>query len=81
MASKAINLIRSSLQIVIDLDAAAEEIEQRWLLASKIANHSKLFLEGEISGGDFLDLAESTEIDIDRYVEEVEGNLEAIGFL
>jgi len=76
-----IALIKSSLQITIDCDAVAEEIEYRWNLAQKISKHSKLFLEGKISGGDFLDLAESTEIDIDRYADEVEENLEEIGFL
>lgn len=81
MDDVAIAKIRSSLQIVIDLSAAAEEVERRWMLATKIANHSKLFLEGKISGGDFLDLAESTEIDIDRYADEVEENLVEIGFL
>jgi hypothetical protein len=81
MISTAINQIRSALQIVIDLDAAKDEIEYRWNLAKKISQHSKLFLEGRISGGDFLDLAESTEIDIDQYAEEVEENLEEIGFL
>jgi hypothetical protein len=81
MVFEAISKIRSSLQIVIDLEAAVEEIEYRWMLASQIANHSKLFLEGKISGSDFLDLAESTEIDIDQYADEVEENLEQIGFL
>jgi hypothetical protein len=81
MISTAINQIRSALQIVIDLDSAKDEIEYRWNLAKKISQHSKLFLEGRISGGDFLDLAESTEIDIDQYAEEVEENLEEIGFL
>jgi hypothetical protein len=81
MVCEAIAKIRSSLQIVIDFDAAAEEIDYRWMLASKIANHSKLFLEGKISGGDFLDLAESTGIDMDRYADEVEENLIEIGFL
>ena len=76
----AVNKIRSSLQIVINLEAATEEIEQRSILSAKIANHSKLFLEGKISGGEFLDLAESTEIDIDRYVDEIETNLSEIGF-
>ena len=79
--SDPINRIRSSLQIVVDLDAAQEEIEYRWHLAHKISQHSKWFLEGKISGGDFLDLVESTEIDIDQYSEEVEENLEEIGFL
>jgi len=73
--------IRSSLQIVIDLDVAEEEIEYRWHLARQISHHSKLFLEGKISGGDFLDLAETTEINIDQYSQEVEDNLEEIGFL
>lgn len=81
MAFDAVSRIRSSLQIVVDFDAAVEEVEHRWMLATKIANHSKLFLEGKISGSDFLDLAESTEIDIDQYVNEVEENLEEIGFL
>jgi anthranilate phosphoribosyltransferase len=40
-----------------------------------------LFLEGQISGSDFLDLAETTGINIDLYSEEVEENLEEIGFL
>ena len=70
------------MQIIVDLDAAAaEEIEYRWNLAHKISKHSKLFLEGKISGGDFLDLAETTGIDIDQYSEEVEENLEEVGFL
>ena len=81
MISTAINQIRSALQIVIDLDSAKDEIQYRWNLAKKISQHSKLFLEGRISGGDFLDLAETTEIDIDQYAEEVEENLEEIGFL
>jgi hypothetical protein len=81
MTFKAINQIRSALQIVIDLDSAKDEIQYRWNLAKKISQHSKLFLEGRISGGDFLDLAETTEIDIDQYAEEVEENLEEIGFL
>jgi hypothetical protein len=76
-----ISRIRSSLQIIVDPDAAAEEIEYRWYLAHKISQHSKLFLEGIISGSDFLDLAETTGIDIDQYSEEVEENLEEIGFL
>jgi hypothetical protein len=71
-----IELIRSSLQITIDSDATAEEIDYRWNLARKISQHSRLFLEGKISGGDFLDLAETTEIDIDQYADEVEENLE-----
>jgi len=75
-----INFIRSSLQIIVDLDAAAEEIDYRWNLAHKISRHSKLFLEGKISGGEFLDLAETTGIDIDQYSEEIENNLEEIGF-
>lgn len=81
MIPTAINQIRSALQIVIDLDSAKDEIQYRWNLAKKISQHSKLFLEGRISGGDFLDLAETTEIDIDQYAEEVEENLEEIGFL
>lgn len=80
MSNEALSRIRSSLQIVIDLDESAEEIERRWNLAKKISQHSKLFLEGKISGGDFLDLAETTEIDIDQYADEVEENLEEIGF-
>ena len=76
-----ISRIRSSLQIIVDLDAAEEEIDYRWNLARKISQYSKLFLEGKISGGDFLDLAETTEIDIDQYSHEVEENLEEIGFL
>jgi hypothetical protein len=81
MFSEALSRVRSSLQIVIDLDDSKEEIERRWHLAKKISQHSKLFLEGKISGGDFLDLAETTEIDIDQYADEVEENLEEIGFL
>ena len=77
--TEAINQIRSSLQIVIDLDSSIEEIEYRWNLAHQISQHSRLFLEGQISGGDFLDLAETTEIDIDQYADEVEENLEEIG--
>jgi hypothetical protein len=77
----AISRIRSALQIEIDLDSSIEEIEYRWSLAKKIGQHSKLFLEGKISGSDFLDLAETTEIDIDQYSEEIEENLEIIGFL
>ena len=77
--TEAINRIKSALQIVIDLDSSAEEIEYRWNLANKINKHSKLFLEGRISGGDFLDLAETTGIDIDLYSDEVEENLEEIG--
>lgn len=77
--SEAINRIKSALQIVIDLDSSRDEIEYRWMLAHKISQHSKLFLEGRISGGDFLDLAETTEIDIDQYADEVEENLEEIG--
>ncbi len=79
--TQAISRIRSALQIVIDLDSSREEIEYRWHLAHKINQHSKLFLEGKISGGDFLDLAETTELDIDQYADEVEENLEEIGFL
>jgi hypothetical protein len=75
----AIDRIKSALQIVIDLDSSRDEIEYRWNLAHKISQHSKLFLEGRISGGDFLDLAETTEIDIDQYADEVEENLEEIG--
>jgi hypothetical protein len=81
MPFDAISQIRSSLQIVVDLEASAEEIKYRWSLAKKINQHSKLFLEGQISGSDFLDLAETTEIDIDQYADEVEENLEGIGFL
>jgi hypothetical protein len=73
--------IKSSLQIIVDFDAAEEEIEHRWCLAHKISQHSKWFLEGKISGGDFLDLAETTGINIDEYIEEIEDNLEEIGFL
>jgi hypothetical protein len=76
-----IDNIKSSLQIVVDLDAAQEEIEYRWNLAHKISQHSKWFLEGKISGGDFLDLAETTGINIDGYSEQIEDNLEEIGFL
>jgi hypothetical protein len=76
-----IHQIRSALQIVVDLDAAAEEIEERWHLACSISQHSKLFLEGKISGEDFFDLAEMAGIDIDQYANEVETNLEEIGFL
>jgi len=82
--STGIHQIRSALQIVVDLDAAAEEIEERWRLACAISQHSKLFLEGKISGEDFFDLAEMTGmtgIAIDQYVDEVEENLEEIGFL
>ena len=79
MTSETINQINSALQIVIDVDAPEDEIEYRWNLAKKISQHSKLFLEGRISGGDFLDLAETTEIDIDQYADEVEENLEEIG--
>lgn len=78
-AVEAINRIKSALQIVVDLDSSKEEIEYRWNLANKISQHSKSFLEGRISGGDFLDLAETTEIDIDKYADEVEENLEEIG--
>ncbi|MEG4027568.1 MULTISPECIES: hypothetical protein [unclassified Microcoleus] len=81
MTSEAINKIKSALQIVINLDDSIEEIEYRWNLAKQISQHSKLFLEGRISGGDFLDLAEATEIDIDQYADEVEENLEEIGLL
>jgi hypothetical protein len=81
MIFDAISRIRSSLQIIVDLDEAEEEIERRWDLSRKISQHSKLFLEGKISGGDFLDLAETTEIDIDQYSQEIEENLEKIGFL
>jgi hypothetical protein len=77
----AIRRVSSALQIVVDLDAATEEIQWRFNLARKINQHSKLFLEGRISGSDFLDLAETTEIDIDQYANEVEENLEEIGFL
>ena len=76
-----IHQIRSALQIVVDLEAAAEEIEERWHLACAISQHSKLFLEGTISGEDFLDLAEMAGIGIDQYADEVEENLEEIGFL
>lgn len=79
MICKAINQIKSAIQIIVDFDAPQEEIEYRWNLAKKISQHSKLFLEGRISGGDFLDLAETTEIDIDQYADEVEENLEEIG--
>ena len=79
LETEAINRIKSALQIVIDLDSSKEEIEYRWNLANKISQHSKLFLEGRISGGDFLDLAETTEIDIDQYADEIEENLEEIG--
>ncbi|MEG4121757.1 hypothetical protein QUA43_30335 [Microcoleus sp. N9_B4] len=79
MTSEAINKIKSALQIVIDLDDSIEEIEYRWNLAKQISHHSRLFLEGQISGGDFLDLVETTEIDIDQYADEVEENLEEIG--
>lgn len=81
IADEAIHELRSSLQIVIDFDAAIEEIEKRWYLATVIGQHSKLFLEGKISGSDFLDLAEQTGINIDKYADEVEENLEDIGFL
>jgi len=76
-----IDSIKSSLQIIVDLDAAEEEIDYRWNLAHKISRHSKLFLEGKISGAEFLDLAETTGINIDEYSEEIEDNLEEIGFL
>lgn len=79
MTFEIVNQIKSGLQITIDLDAPQEEIEYRWNLAKKISQHSKLFLEGRISGGDFLDLAETTEIDIDQYADEIEENLEEIG--
>jgi hypothetical protein len=72
MIFDAISRIRSSLQIIVDLDEAKEEIEYRWNLAHKISNPSKLFLEVKISMADFLDLAESTEIDIDQYSAEIE---------
>lgn len=79
---EAITKIRSSLQIVVDLDAGSmEEIEYRWHLSRQIAEHSKLFLEGKISGGDFFDLAETSGINMDQYAFEVEQNLEEIGFL
>lgn len=81
VADTAICNIRSKLQIVIDLDAAQEEIDERWYLAAAICQHSKLFLEGKISGGDFLDLAEMSGIAIDQYADELEQNLEEIGFL
>jgi hypothetical protein len=74
MICEAVNRIRSSLQIIVDLDEAKEEIEYRCNLAHKISNHSKLFLEVKISLADFLDLAESTEID--QYSAEIEENLE-----
>lgn len=76
----AIQSLRPSFQIVVDLDAAAEEIEYRWHLASSIARHSQGFLEGKITGSDFLDLVETTGIEIDLYAQEVERNLEDIGF-
>ena len=79
LETETINRIKSALQIVIDLDSSKEEIEYRWNLANKISQHSKLFLEGRVSGGDFLDLAETTEIDIDQYADEIEENLEEIG--
>ncbi|NQE37536.1 hypothetical protein [Microcoleus asticus] len=79
MTFEAIGRIKSALQIVVDLDSSQEEIEYRWNLSKQISQHSKLFLEGRISGGDFLDLAETTEIDIDQYADEVEENLEKIG--
>jgi hypothetical protein len=72
MIFDAISRIRSTLQIIVDLDEAKEEIEYRWNLAHKISNHSQLFLEVKISLADFLDLAESTEIDIDQYSAEIE---------
>lgn len=77
----AIQSLRSSFQIVVDFDAAVEEIECRWHLATSIARHSQLFLEGKITGSDFLDLAETTGINIDQYAQEVEENLEELGFL
>jgi len=77
----AIQSLRSNFQIVVDLDAAAEEIEYRWHLASSIARQSQAFLEGKITGSDFLDLVETTGIDINQYSEEIEDNLEEIGFL
>jgi len=76
-----IHKLRSALQIVVDLDLAQEEIEGCWQIACAISQHSKLFLEGKISGGDFLDLAETTGVLIDQYADEVEQNLEEIGFL
>lgn len=79
MISGAIDQIKSALQIVIDFDVSQDEIEYRWNLAKQISRHSKLFLEGRISGGDFLDLAETTEINIDQYADEIEENLEGIG--
>jgi hypothetical protein len=72
MIFDAISRIRSTLQIIVDLDEAKEEIEYRWNLAHKISNHSQLFLEVKISLADFLDLAESTEIDLDQYSAEIE---------
>jgi hypothetical protein len=72
MIFDAISRIRSSLQIIVDLDEAKEEIEYRWNLAHKISNHSQLFLEVKISLADFLDLDESTEIEIDQYSAEIE---------
>jgi sorbitol-specific phosphotransferase system component IIA len=80
-ATTGIHQIRSALQIVVDLDLAEQEIEERWQMACAISQHSKLFLEGKISGGDFLDLAEMTGVIIDQYADEVEQNLEEIGFL
>lgn len=77
----ALRTVSSCLSIVVDLDAAAEEVAWRWELSKQIAKHSKLFLEGKISGGDLLDLVEAEGLDIDQYVEEVEDNLEAVGFL
>ena len=81
MIFEAINQIKSAMQITVDLDDSQDEIEYRWNLAKKISEHSKLFLEGTISGGDFLDLAETTGIDIDQYANEIEENLEEIGLL
>lgn len=78
---RAIQSLRSSFQIVVDLDAAAEEIEYRWRLATSVTRYSQSFLEGEITGSDFLDLVETTGIEIDRYAQEIEENLEDIGFL
>jgi hypothetical protein len=80
-ADAAICQIRSSLQIVVDFDAALDEINYRFQLAASIAKISKLFIEGKISGQDFLDLSEQTGINIDQYAQEVEENLEEIGFL
>jgi sorbitol-specific phosphotransferase system component IIA len=79
--TEGIHQIRSALQIVVDLELAEQEIEERWQMACAISQHSKLFLEGKISAGDFFDLAETTGIIIDQYADEVEQNLEEIGFL